>query len=67
MHLQTAGKKTSDLFESLNNSFVDLNVNKSNRALELAREVEKLGESIASRITNTSTVIAVNFSSIGKY
>jgi len=62
--METAGKKTSDLFESLNSSFVDLNVNKSNRAFELAREVEKLGESIASRITNTSTVIAVNFSSI---
>lgn len=62
--MKTAGKKTSDLLESLNDSFVDQNVNQSNRAFEIAREVENLGESIASRITNASTVIAVNYSSI---
>lgn len=62
--METAGKRTSELLESLNDSFVDENMNKSNPGFEIAKEVEKLGEIIASRITDTSTVIAVNYSSV---
>ena len=42
-------------------------MNQPNRGFEIAREVEKLGESIASRIPNASETIAVNYSSICKY
>lgn len=45
---------------------MDQNVSDSNRAFEITREVEKLGESIALGLTNASTVIAVNYSSIGE-
>ncbi|XP_068745115.1 adhesion G-protein coupled receptor D1-like isoform X2 [Montipora capricornis] len=62
--METAAKRTSALLESLNDSFVEENVNRSNRGFEIAREVEKLGESIASRIPNASKTIAVNYSSI---
>ena len=67
LYLQTAGKRTSELLESLNDSFVDENMNKSNPGFEIAKEVEKLGDIIAARITDTSTVIAVNYSGVGKY
>ncbi|XP_074610692.1 adhesion G protein-coupled receptor L3-like isoform X2 [Acropora palmata] len=60
--MKTAGKKTSKLLESFNDtSFLG---NQSDRVFEIAREVEKLGSIIASRITNTSVTIAVNYSSI---
>ncbi|XP_068690035.1 adhesion G-protein coupled receptor D1-like [Montipora foliosa] len=62
--METAAKRTSALLESLNDSFVEENVNRSNRGFEIAREVEKLGESIASRIPNSFETIAVNYSSI---
>ncbi|KAJ7379075.1 hypothetical protein OS493_018872 [Desmophyllum pertusum] len=59
--MKTAGKRTSDLLEGLDDSIVDQHGNESNRAFEIAREVERLGESIASRTNNANPVIAVNY------
>lgn len=42
-------------------------MSESNRAFEIAREVETLGESIASRLNNATPVIAVSYPSLGKY
>ena len=65
--LQTAGKRTSDLLEELDNLRLEQNANESNLAFKIAREVERLGESIASRLSNDTPVIAVNYSSLGRY
>lgn len=45
---------------------VDKSVNESNRAFDIAREVEKLGEIIASRLNNATPVIDVNYPSLGR-
>ncbi|KAL9984221.1 hypothetical protein ACROYT_G006494 [Oculina patagonica] len=62
--MKIAGKKTSDLLGRLEDSTVDQSTNKSNRAFEIAREVEHLGEIIASRTNNATAVIAVNYPSL---
>lgn len=46
---------------------MDQSVNESNRAFEIAREVEHLGEIIASRTNNATPVMAVNYPSLGRY
>lgn len=53
--------------EGLDDSIVDQHGNESNRAFEIAREVESLGESIASRTNNANPVIAVNYPGLGSY
>ena len=65
--MQITEEKASELLKSLNDSLVKQSVTQSNQVFGVARVVEKLGESIASRITNFSTVIAVNSSSLGEY
>lgn len=44
----------------------DRNASESNGAFEIAREVEKLGESIASRLNNATPVVAVSYPRLGK-
>ena len=65
--MQITEEKASELLKSLNDSLVKQSVTQSNQVFGVARVVEKLGESIASRITNFSTVIAVNSSSLREY
>ncbi|CAH3148509.1 unnamed protein product [Pocillopora meandrina] len=62
--MKTAGKRTSDLLEDLDNIRVNQNTSESNLGFTIAREVERLGESIASRVSKDTPVIAVNYSSL---
>ena len=43
------------------------NTSESNLGFTIAREVERLGESIASRVSKDTPVIAVNYSSLGTH
>ncbi|PFX28285.1 adhesion G protein-coupled receptor L2-like isoform X2 [Stylophora pistillata] len=62
--MKTAGKRTSDLLEDLENIGVNQNASESNLGFTIAREVERLGESIASRVSNDTPMIAVDYSSL---
>ena len=43
------------------------NTSESNLGFTIAREVERLGESISSRVSKDTPVIAVNYSSLGTH